>query len=257
MAEHEGPWPARHPGGQCMTTWMPNLSRRRRLPELIDQPDLDPGRHAHALQGLERINLFSRSASILWPPLYDLARELAPRPVRLLDVATGAGDLPIRLWHRARRAGVRLEAAGCDQSPAAVGYACRRAARAAAEVPFFTWDALGAELPPGEYDVVACSLFLHHLDDDQAVELLRRMAQLARRLVLVNDLVRSVPGYLLAYVGTRVLTSCDVVHQDGPQSVEGAYTLAEAEALARRAGLDGAQVARRWPCRFLLSWSRP
>jgi hypothetical protein len=108
---------------------------------------------------------------------------------------------------------------------------------------------------PEEYDIVVCSLFLHHFDPSEAVAILRHMAS-TRRLVLVNDLRRGVGGWLLAWAGARILTRCRVVHVDGPLSVAGAYTCAEARELARDAGLTGATVRRRWPCRWLLEWQR-
>src|SRR5260370_37024506 len=103
------------------------LSQRRRRPEIMDQPDLEPRRHGEALHGLARLNFFSRSAGILWPPLAALARRLAPRPVRVLDLATASGDVPIRLWKRARRNGLDLRLEGCDISPVAVAPADSRA----------------------------------------------------------------------------------------------------------------------------------
>jgi predicted nicotinamide N-methyase len=229
-------------------------SPRRRQAEIMDQPDLDRVRHFQALRGLERINFWSRSAAILWPPLVELARRTG-RPLRVLDVATGAGDVPIRVWQRAQAAGVALHIDGCDRSPDAVAFARDRAAVRRADVSFFVCDALGPPLPAG-YDVVLSSLFLHHLEEDQAVNLLRRMAEAAGQMVLVNDLVRSRAGFLLAYLGTRILSRSAIVHTDGPRSVEGAFTLREARALAQRAGLAGAVVAKRWPCRFLLRWER-
>jgi SAM-dependent methyltransferase len=229
-------------------------SPRRRQAEIMDQADLDRVRHVQALRGLERINFWSRSAAILWPPLAELARR-SPRPLRVLDIATGAGDLPIRLWRWARRAGFALHIDGCDRSPDAVAYARHRADVSRTDVSFFASDALGPPLPAG-YDVVLSSLFLHHLDEEQAVTLLRRMAEAAGQLVLVNDLVRSRAGFLLAYLGTRLLSRSAIVHADGPRSVEGAFTPAEARTLAQRAGLAGATVEGRWPCRFLLRWER-
>jgi 2-polyprenyl-3-methyl-5-hydroxy-6-metoxy-1,4-benzoquinol methylase len=231
-----------------------DLRRRHRQPEVMDQPDLDPRQHAQALRGLARINLWSGSARLLWPPLRDLARR-ASGPLRLLDVATGAGDVPVRLWLGARRAGIALDVAGCDRSPCAVEHARQRARDEGADVPFFIWDALTGPLPEG-YDVVASSLFLHHLDEEQAVELLGRMKRAARRLLLVNDLERSLPGLVLAYVATRVLSASPVVHTDGPLSVRAAFTRREALKLAGRAGLAAATVERRWPFRFLLTWKR-
>jgi 2-polyprenyl-3-methyl-5-hydroxy-6-metoxy-1,4-benzoquinol methylase len=236
--------------------FLASLARRNRQPEIIDEPDLDARLHVQALQGLARINRVSASDRILWKPIAALAREQPGRPLRLLDIATGGGDVPIRLWHRARRAGLALEVAGADASATAVDYARDSARRAAASVSFFRLDALGGELPGG-FDVLTCSLFLHHLEEDRALDLLRQLGRAANRMVLINDLLRGRLGYLVAWFGTRLLTPSPVVHTDGPRSVEAAFTKAEAVALAARAGLHGATVSWRWPCRFLLTWRRP
>ena len=114
---------------------------------------------------------------------------------------------------------------------------------------------MATAIPPG-YDIVVCSLFMHHLQEEQAVRLLRHMAEAANRLVLVNDLIRSSAGMMLAVVGTRLLSGSRIVHTDGPRSVQGAFTMEEASRMARRAGLDGVTVSWRWPCRFLLMWKR-
>jgi ubiquinone/menaquinone biosynthesis C-methylase UbiE len=220
----------------------------------MDEPGLDAGLHRHALRALERINLVSGNARILWRPIVHLAAA-SKQPLRLLDLACGAGDVPIRLWRKARKAGLNMAIAGCDVSGVAVGHAQERAQRAGAGVSFFQCDALGGGIPT-DYDVVTCSLFLHHLDDDPAVHLLGAMRRAARRAVLVNDLERSRLGWWLAWLGTRVLSSSRVARVDGPRSVEGAYTVEEARALAERAGLTGSTVWRCWPCRFLLAWVR-
>jgi 2-polyprenyl-3-methyl-5-hydroxy-6-metoxy-1,4-benzoquinol methylase len=233
-----------------------SLAQRRRQPEIIDQPDLDHARHVEALRGLARINVVSASDRILWGPIAALAREPLGRPLRVLDIATGGGDVPIRLWRRAQRAGLAVEAAGTDTSQTAVEHARQDAERAGAAVEFFRLDAVLDELPAG-FDVITSSLFLHHLDDEDAVALLGKMRQAAGRMVLINDLIRCRLGYLAAWLGCQLLTRSPVVHIDGPRSVEAAFTRAEALALAERAGLSGATLAWRWPWRFLLTWRRP
>src|SRR5262245_54092037 len=117
-------------------SWWPSVSRRNLQPELMDQADLDSHSHAQALQGLRRINWASRSDAILWPPIRRLANQLQPRPLRILDVASGGGDVSIRLWQRARRQGVALEIVGCDVSPLAIEMAKKRAGAVAADVHF-------------------------------------------------------------------------------------------------------------------------
>jgi 2-polyprenyl-3-methyl-5-hydroxy-6-metoxy-1,4-benzoquinol methylase len=229
---------------------------RRLQPEIIDRPGLEPGRLHGALRGLERINWWSRSAHILWPSIKALAKKTGLTSLSLLDVATGAGDIPIKLRHKARRAGLDLQIAGCDRSRDAIEYARRHAEKSGAAVNLFEHDVVASGIPGG-YDIVACSLFLHHLQEESALTFLKDMARSARRLVLINDLARSKRGHLLAWAASRILTTSEVVHNDALRSVEGAFTLDEARALAERAGLHDAKVTRKWPFRYLLAWERP
>lgn len=236
------------------------LRQRHRQPEIMDQPDLEGSLHRQALDSLARINWLSASSMMLWPSIRALCRERLrtgnSRPVRVLDVATGGGDVPVRIWQRARRHGVALEVAGCDFSNVAIEHAQGRAATKRADVRFFTLDVLNDPLP-ADYDVITCSLFLHHLDRGPAVHLLRKMRDAAGQLALVNDLIRSPTGWWLAYIGTRLLSRSPVVHTDGPLSVEGAFTMPEALELAQHAGWHGASIHWRWPYRYLLQWRRP
>lgn len=232
-----------------------DLSRRDLQPEVMDQPGLDSRRHVQALRGLARLNTWSRSASIVWSAIRPSGAGLRARPLRVLDVASGAGDVPIAIARLARREGVEVEISGCDVSETAVEYAKRRAAARGVDVKFFRCDLFRDPLPDN-CDCVVSSLFLHHLEQEQAVELLEKMAAAARRMVVVNDLARSAAGLMLARVATRLLSRSDVVHTDGPLSVRAAFTAAEAVELARRAGLHGAIVAKRWPFRFLMKWTR-
>ncbi|MBX9678929.1 MAG: methyltransferase domain-containing protein [Gemmataceae bacterium] len=227
---------------------------RNLQPEIMDQPDLAAAAHRQALDGLRRINAWSGSARILWSPIQQLARELG-RPIRMLDLACGGGDVAIRLAQRAQRTNLPLRILGLDVSDVAVGHASEAAAKAGVSCNFLRKNAISDELP-SDCDVAACSLFLHHLSEFDAICVLRKMSQAARHLVLVNDLVRSRLGWLLAKAGTLLLSRSPVVHVDGPRSVEGAFRIDEVRELARRAGMDDVTIASRFPCRFLLSWSK-
>jgi 2-polyprenyl-3-methyl-5-hydroxy-6-metoxy-1,4-benzoquinol methylase len=236
--------------------WQP-LAERNRQPEWMDQAGLDGAAHDQALQGLRRINAISGAVGCLFTPVQALAADLNPsRSLRILDVACGGGDNTIALAERCRRNGLAVQVDGCDRSEQAVAIASRHAAGTPLGTTFFQADVLVDPLPAG-YDVMVCSLFLHHLEEADAVELLRRMGQSCRHLVLVNDLIRSSPGYGLAWVGCRLLSRSPIVHFDGPVSVQGAFRMDEALDLATRAGLGGARIRRHWPDRFLLSWHRP
>jgi SAM-dependent methyltransferase len=222
----------------------------------MDQPGLGSDEHQQALAGLARLNWLSGSDRILWRPLRKLAQSRAGQSVRVLDLACGSGDVTIALANRFSRERCRMEFAGCDVSEVALSAARLRAKESGERIEFFQADLLRADLPEG-FDAVICSLFLHHLDDGDAEHLLRRMGRAAERLVLVNDLVRSRQGYLLAWLASRLLTRSPIVRVDGPLSVEGAFTPAEVAAMATRAGLTAATISTHWPPRFLLQWWKP
>jgi 2-polyprenyl-3-methyl-5-hydroxy-6-metoxy-1,4-benzoquinol methylase len=220
----------------------------------MDDPMLAPTEHRLALKGLARINRWSGSAKLFWAPILEFARQLA-RPVRVLDIATGSGDVPLELALRAKRAGIVLHVTGCDVSRLAIEEAQRRAEAVNIEARFLVCDVLQEPLE-GPFDVVICSLFLHHLDNPDVVTVLRKLG-MAGSLVLVSDLQRSRFNLIQVWVASRLLSRSPVVHVDGPLSIRGAFTIRELHALAVEAGLTGATVRASFPCRMLLSWRKP
>lgn len=229
-----------------------------RQPELMDDPALDEGEHMRALGALARINALSRTAAQLAGAVVgivgrDRLRPGGP-PVRIVDVACGGGDVTLALARRLGRRGA-VEMLGVDVSTRAVDRSRSLADRAGCDVRFAVRDVIRDGCPP--CDVAVSSLFLHHLDDAEARDLLTAMRHAAVHGVAVSDLVRSRVGLALAAVGTSVLASSRVARVDGPLSVRAARTPAEYAVLCTAAGLTGAHIRRVWPERVLVCWRRP
>jgi predicted nicotinamide N-methyase len=227
---------------------------RSRVPELMDAEDLDPAAHDAALRGLARLNRASRSDAILWSGLRRLARA-TDRTLRVLDVATGSGDLPAALDARARREGIRLEWVLCDRSPQALANAQLAARKHAMRCSLTRVDVLREPLPTG-CDVVISSLFLHHMDRAEVVKLLGAMREAAGMAIGVADLDRTRLGLCMAWMGAHALTRSPIVHFDAVASVRAAHARGEIEQMARDAGLHGCTVDRAWPQRWRLWWHR-
>jgi 2-polyprenyl-3-methyl-5-hydroxy-6-metoxy-1,4-benzoquinol methylase len=156
----------------------------------------------------------------------------------------------------AKQRGLAVDIHACDLNPEAVDIARRNAKARKAEITVFSADALEKPTDQSSFDVVYCTLFAHHLDEIEVVRLLEVMALRAQKLVLVDDLIRSRLGFALAWFGTRLLSRSWVVHTDGPLSVRGALRPDEMMTIAKKAGLEDAQIQCSWPERYLLSWAR-
>ena len=164
-------------------------------------------------------------------------------PLRMLDVGTGAADIPLALVDDAARAGRRLDVVATDIRPEVVEIARRRmAGRPEIRVELRPPGAL--PWPPDEFDVVHASLLLHHLDMPAAVDQLAEFARVARRAVIVNDLQRARRWWVAAWLLSRLLTRNRYTRHDAPMSVQRAWTPDEVAAMAARAGLREAHRLR-------------
>ena len=232
----------------------------------MDDPALDPREHRRALDALGRASLVSRTAASIWPAIRELTSGAPARRLRVADIACGGGHVAVALARLAARDGVEVDIVGHDISLVAVDYATALAGRSGVRgVSFVLGDVLHDELVGpaeagpnksvnGTFDVAFSSLFLHHLGEDEAVAALAAMKRVGRRLVVVSDLKRSRLGYLMAWIGCRLLSASRVFRTDGALSVRAAYSPDEFRAVADRAGLVGATIASQWPERFVMTW---
>lgn len=222
----------------------------------MDDPAIDAADHLHALSALGRINLVSRTAARLAEGVVRVAGSSSTGPLVVVDVACGGGDVTVDLARRLAERDPRraTEVVGVDLSAFAIDRSRRLARARRSDATFVAADVVATGCPP--CDVAVSSLFLHHLDDTDAVALLRSMATAARRGIAVSDLLRTPLGLALAVVGTTLLSRSRVARIDGPLSVRAARTVAEYRVLMARAGLQGGVVRRVWPERVLLEWRR-
>ena len=87
----------------------------------------------------------------------------------------------------------------------------------------------------GSYDIVLCSLALHHFTEEDAIRLLKHCRELTRRYVLVSDLRRGLFTSVGVYLLTAVLFRDPMTRYDGRVSAARAFSFRELHALAQRA----------------------
>ena len=154
--------------------------------------------------------------------------------MRILDLATGSGDIPRLIVDYARSAGADVTVHAIDQQPSTLEIA-RSLSRDYPEIEFFEGDVLSFGESSG-YDVVLCSLALHHFEEAAAVELLRRCRELSRRYVLVSDLRRGLLATMGVYLLTTFIFREPMTRTDARLSAARAFSFREFRSLAERAG---------------------
>ena len=154
--------------------------------------------------------------------------------MRVVDLATGSGDIPRLVVDHARKIGAQIEIDAVDQQPATLEIA-RRLSAEYPEISYHAANVLEWDCAQG-YDISLCSLALHHFSDDDAVKLLRRCGALSKRFVLVSDLRR---GFLLragVYMLTALIFREPMTRFDARLSAQRAFSFVEMRELAIQAG---------------------
>lgn len=201
-------------------------------PELMDRPQPVSAELQRDLENLRQLNRFFGSHRLI---THFLRRWIeADKQVRVLDLCTGFGDIPRLVVDHTRGVGASVLVDAIDQNSATLEIA-RRSSADYPEITFIQSDVLKWESAE-PYDLVLCSLALHHFSEEGAVRLLRRCREHSRHYTLVSDLRR---GYL-ATVGVFLLTAIifrePMTRVDARLSAARAFSFSEMRSLAEAAG---------------------
>jgi len=211
-----------------------------------------PERAERSLRELDVANRFCRgSASLLAHVREEADRMPFGGVLCILDVASGAGDIPRALVRWTRRRDIRARVVALDRHPAAVRAAARACSRAYPEIRCVQGDVYALPFGRGSFDLVLCSMALHYFTSDNVVWVLTRLAELAERAVIVADVERHWIPYAAVEQLAR-LTRGRLVRRGLNDTVLRGFTPGELEVLAERARLAEWRVHRHFPYRLVL-----
>ena len=208
----------------------------------MDQPNADPEMLKDDLRNLRIINRYFGGLSALRRAVVPLVMKIKPgETASILDLATGSGDQPVSLAKSFRRFGKRVQITAVDRNEFVLQTA-REFASGFDEIHFERGDVLDLHYEARSFDVVTCSLAIHHLSRADGVKLLREMNRISRIGFVVNDLSRSYIGAATAWVYTHLTTANPMTRYDSVASVQRAFTKKELTEMADEAGVQPVKI---------------
>lgn len=187
--------------------------RRIVTPELLDTDSGTPEEIYASLADLCRINRRFGGIRTTRKLVERVAQYTARRDFSLLDVAAGSGDVAQGVRDQLGPRGINVNYTLLDSALSHVnGYR-----------PTVIADALTLPFHDDTFDLVSCSLFLHHLEPEQIAHFLSEALRVCRIAVLINDLRRSALHLTLIYAGLPTFRS-RLTRHDSIASVRRSYT---------------------------------
>src|SRR6476646_1719196 len=200
--------------------------------EMMDRPQPVSRELERDLERLRQLNRWFGSYRLV---SFFVRRWIIPgAQMRVVDLATGSGDIPRLLVDHARKIGAQIKIDAVDQQPATLEIA-RGLSAGYPEISYHAANILEWDRAEG-YDIALCSLVLHHFSDHDAVKVLRRCHELSKRFVLVSDLRQ---GFLLrvgVYLLTAVIFREPMTRFDARLSAQRSFSFSEMRELATQAG---------------------
>jgi 2-polyprenyl-3-methyl-5-hydroxy-6-metoxy-1,4-benzoquinol methylase len=228
--------------------WLPTridgeewLDQGHGTPEAIDQ----------SLADLRRINRWLGGMRGLARHLYPRIRKCQTTPVRVLDLGAGGCTISETMARWARQASIPLHIVALDLRQRHLQWA-RKNLLAWPEIAFLQGDVLALPFAEGCVDFVISSLFLHHFTAEALIQMLPTWACLARRSLIMMDLVRHPAPYWFMKATSPVFARSGMTRHDAAVSIRRAYRPQELQRIAEAAGFEQARVYTYFPYRMLL-----
>jgi len=218
----------------------------------MDGGNLSFAEFHHCLQELETIN----QLTLAYRPTLNWLKPwlVQGEQLRILDAGSGSGDMLQRIEALARLLGSHdtdtLSITGVDLNPWSKHSAELAGATLIRHETASIFD-FEADCP---IDIIICSLFTHHLDDEQIVDYLRWVDTRAQQGWFINDLHRhQVPYYFIKFA-THFFSRNRLIKHDAPVSVARSFTATDWRRLLATAGIgEHARVEWYFPFRLCVS----
>lgn len=200
--------------------------------EIMDRPQPISIELESDLRNIRRLNRYFGSYDLI---NFFLRRWIKPGTrLRIVDLATGSGDIPRLIVDYARSVAAMVEIDALDRQTATLEIA-KDLSKDYPEITFVDADILDWK-QEGPYDIALCTLALHHFDAAAAIRILRRCRELSTKFVLVSDLRRSFFAIAGVYLLTALIFREPMTRHDARLSMVRAFSIPEMNELARRAG---------------------
>lgn len=215
----------------------------------MDAPGIPTALLHHNLGELNFLNRYFGGHSISLEGIKELIKD-RKKTYHIVDLGCGSGDVLRYIARWARSNAFTVTLTGVDINPDAIGYLVSNCS-AYPEIKGVVSSYKDYLASSPAMDITHCSLFCHHLNEQELLELFHTLNNSSCGFV-INDLQRSAIAYWGAWLMPRLLHGTYLSKHDGPVSVQKAFTRDELLTILHKAGVDHVTVKWRWPFRYLV-----
>jgi 2-polyprenyl-3-methyl-5-hydroxy-6-metoxy-1,4-benzoquinol methylase len=218
--------------------------------EFLDRPQIPKELLFENLRELNFINRISGGNVISIQGIKKLV-TIKNKFCHIVDLGCGGGGAIKHIAAWAQRKGYKVKLSGVDKNIDAIHYMedfCKDYPEIRGVVSDYK-DFLNTAT---NIDIVHCSLFCHHLNDEELIGLISYLKKNAKCGFVINDLQRNWISYHLIKLITHLLNGSELSKNDGPISVLRGFRYEELNTLLKNAHVKNYTIKRKWGFRYLI-----
>ncbi|MEO6176407.1 MAG: methyltransferase domain-containing protein [Flavobacterium circumlabens] len=227
-----------------------NTQYRTQETEIMDDFSLTGEELRSALDQIARINrLLGGNQLTLQATRQLLNQPIGTEPIVIADIGCGNGDMLRMLADYGAAHDLNFKLIGIDANAFTINYAESLSSRFS-NIEYICIDIFSEEFKSLQYDIVLCTLTLHHFTNEQILYIMRIFNTNATIGTVINDLHRSALAYRLFELIGFVFRLNKMSREDGQVSILRGFKKNELEEFSKKLNLKNYTINWKWAFRY-------
>lgn len=221
-------------------------------PEIMDNFSMEGEILRDALDKIAAINRLLGGNKVTIAGLKWLLKGNQNKEISVLDVGCGNGDMLRALANYGKSHQLNFKLNGIDANAFTIRHA-QELSKQYRNINYTCADIFDAIKQPQSYDVILCTLTLHHFKDEEILELMDGFKNKSNLGIVVNDLHRSALAYYLFEALCFVFRLNKMSRKDGLVSILRGFKKDDLKSYSRQLNLK--KYVLRWKWAFRYQWT--
>lgn len=226
-----------------------NTTHRTEADEIMDDFQLQGPELLDALDKIAFINKVLGGNHLTLQGVQKLLDGNRFNTISVVDVGCGNGDMLRVLADDGIKKGINLELIGIDANPTTIAYA-KELSEKYPNIKYRCEDIFSESFNEMNYDILLCTLTLHHFKNNDIEYLLSLFCKQARLGVVINDLQRSRLAYRLFQLFSLAFKLNAMSREDGLTSILRGFTKNELVTFSKKIKVSKQTIQWKWAFRY-------
>ena len=227
-----------------------NTKDRSEKPEIMDNFAMEGEILREALDKIAKINQLLGGNLLTLRGVQDLMSNIPNQTkISIVDVGCGNGDMLRTLANYGLKHNLNFELIGIDANNFTINYA-RELSINYPNISFRCEDVFENTFAKLQYDIVLCTLILHHFKEEEIIQLMTVFNTNSRIGIIINDLHRSIVSYRLFQILCFVFRLNAMNREDGLISILRGFKNEELVNFSKKLNLTNYKIQWKWAFRY-------